>query len=170
MKTKRVLAIAASLALVLAGCGSDIVEYEVSSATIDRFAANADKIGARDYIKAPLAMSVLASNQIGVPEGVQIWNPEEALRSAGINNGDLIALVDGQVPSREYRSSFAANQRPFGNATEQYVHFVSGLFELRKSQESVLLTVYPRYATRAEREKYGGVHAKDPKLIRVIFR
>ena len=155
---------------MLAGCGRDIIEYEISSATIDQFAASADKIGARDDSGAPLAMSVLASNQIGVPEGVQVWNPEQALSSVGISNGDLIALVDGEVPSREYRTSFAANQRPFGSATEQYVHFVTGLFALRESRESVLLTVYPRYATRAEREKHGRVHAKDPKLIRIIFR
>ena len=118
----------------------------------------------------PLAMSVLAGNQIGAPEGVQVFNPEATLKSVGINNGDLIALVDGQVPSREYGYSFAAGQKPFGSATEQYVHFVNGLLALHTSQDSILLSVHPQYRTKAEREKHGGLHSEEPNLIRIVFQ
>lgn len=158
------------LTIALAGCGDNVVEYEISSETIERFAAEAEKLGARDDANSPLAMSVLASNQIGAPEGVQVWKPEATLNSVGINNGDLIALVDGQVPSREYGHSFAADQKPFGNATEQYVHFVSGLLALRDSQDSVLLSIHPQYRTKAEREKHGGIHTKEPNLVRIVFQ
>ena len=158
------------LTIALAGCGDTVVDYQLSSETIERFAANAEELGARDDANSPLAISVLASNQVGAPEGVQVWNPEATLKSVGINNGDLIALVDGQVPSREYGSSFAADQKPFGSATEQYVHFVSGLLALRNSQDSVLLSVHSQYRTRAEREKHGGIHSKEPNLIRIVFQ
>lgn len=157
------------LAMVAAGCGDNITEYEISSATIGNFAATAEKLGARDDDRNPLAMSVLASNQIGAPEGVQVWNPEATLQSVGINNGDLVALVDGQVPSREYGYTFAAGQKPFSDATEQYVHFVSGLFAVRDSQESILLSIHPQYRTIEEREKNGGIHTKEPNLIRIVF-
>ena len=157
------------LTVTVVGCGNDIIEYEISSAAIEQFAANAEKLGARDDANSPLAMSVLASNQIGVPEGVQVWKPEATLKSVGIDNGDLIALVDGEAPSGEYGHAFAAGQKPFGSATEQYVHFVSGLLALRDSQDSVLLSIHPQYRTKAEREKHGGLHTKEPKLIRIVF-
>lgn len=158
------------LAVTMAGCGDHITEYEMPPAAIERFAANADSLGARDDANSPLAMSVLATNQTGVPEGVQVWNPETTLKSVGINNADLIALVDGQVPSREYGHAFAANQKPFANATEQYVHFVSGLLALNESQDSIVLAIHPQYRTMAERKKHGSLHTKEPQLIRVLFR
>lgn len=158
------------LTLAVAGCADEVIEYEISSTAIERFAANAEELSARDDANSPLAMSVLAGNQIGVPEGVQIWNPETTLTSAGIKNGDLIALVDGQVPSREYGHAFAAGQKPFGSATEQYVHFVRGLLALRDSQDSVTLSIHPQYRTKAERERNGSLHTKKPKLIRIVFR
>ena len=155
---------------MVAGCSDQVIEYEMSSAAIEQFAANAAELGARDDVDSPLAMPVLASNQIGAPEGVQIFNPETTLKSVGINNADLIALVDSQVPSHEYGSAFAANQKPFANATEQYVHFVSSLLARRETQDSVLLSVHLQYRTRAEREKNGGMFTKEPQLIRVVFR
>lgn len=154
----------------LAACGDGIEEYEVTAEAVEQFHAQAEELAARDDANAPLAFSVLASNQIDVPPGVQVWNPDVTLRTVGIKNADLIALIDDRVPSQEYRSSFAANQEPFANATEQYVHFVSELLALRESRESVLLTVYPQYKTIAEREEHGRLHAKEPTLIRLVFR
>ena len=158
------------LIFTMAGCTDHVIEYEMASEAIERFAANAEELGARDNANSPLAMSVLASNQLGAPESVQVFNPEATLKSVGINNADLIALVDGRVPSREYGHAFAANQKPFSNATQQYVHFVSGLLALRDSQDSVLLSVHAQYRTRAEREKHGGMYTKKPQLIRIVFQ
>ena len=156
--------------VVVAGCGDSVIGYEMSAAAMEKFAANAEELGARDDANSPIAMSVLASNRIGAPEGVKIWNPDATLKSVGINNGDLIALVDGQVPSREYGNAFAAGQKPFGNAAQQYVHFVSGLLALRDSQDALLLSIHPQYRTSAEREKHGGIHAKEPTMIRIVFQ
>jgi len=153
-----------------AGCGDNVVEYEMHSAAIEQFTVNAEKLVKRDDANSPLAMSVLSSNQIGAPAGVQIWKPETTLKSAGINNGDIIALVDGQVPSREYGHAFAAGQKPFGSATEQYVHFVSGLLALRNNHDSILLSIHPQYRTKAERKEHGGLHTKEANLIRIVFR
>jgi len=161
--------VAALLATALTACGKEIHEYEISAATIDQFVAGAEKMAAREDANAPLAMSVLASNQIDVPPGVQIWNPDKTLKSVGIENAYLIALVDDQVPSQEYRSAFSPGQEPFESATEQYVHFVSGLYRLGESQESVVLAVYPQYNTMAERKKHGRLHTADPMYIRVVF-
>lgn len=159
-----------TLAVAMVGCADNVVEYEISSASIEQFLANAEKLSARDDANSPLAMSVLAGNRIDAPESVQVWNPEVTLKSVGINNGDLIALVDGKVPSRDYGHSFGANQKPFGSATEQYVHFVSGLFALRNTQDSILLSIHPQYRTNAERDKHGGIHTKEPNLIRIVFQ
>ena len=60
------------LTIALAGCGDTVVDYQLSSETIERFAANAEELGARDDANSPLAISVLASNQVGAPEGVQV--------------------------------------------------------------------------------------------------
>ena len=160
----------ALLIAMLSACGNKVHEYEISSETIDQFYAGADEMAARDDARAPLAFSVLATNQIDVPPGVQVWKPDATLRSVGINNADLIALVDEQVPSQEYRSDFYPGQEPFDSATAQYVDFVSGLYRLRESRESVLLTIYPQYNTMAERREHGRLHTKDPKYVRVIFK
>ena len=165
----RTILVAALLATILSACGSDIDEYEISSTTIDQFVAGAEKMATRDDANAPLAMSVLDTNTIGVPPGIQVWNPDETLKSVGINNADLIALINDQVPSQEYRSAFSPGQEPFESATEQYVHFVSGLYGLRASQAAVDLAIYPQYNTMAERKKYGRLHTKDPKYIRIVF-
>ena len=158
------------LAVSLTGCGNDITEYEISSQSIDQFMDNAEALSARDDDKAPLAMSVLANNKGTVPPGVQIWNPDKTMQSVGIVNGDVITLVDEQLPSRDYGHAFAPDQEPFGSATEQYVHFVSGLLAKRNTQESVLLAVHARYGTMAERKEHGRIHSKDPRLIRIVFR
>lgn len=157
------------LTAALAGCGDKVVEYSISAAAIEEFAANADKLGARNDALSPLATSILANNRIDAPAGVTIDLPDPILRSVGINNGDLIAFVDGKVPSRDYGSAFAAGQKPFASATEQYVHFVSGLFALRETQDTVLLSIHPKYRTIAERKKHGGYYAREPKLIRIVF-
>ena len=163
------LAGALIVAIGLAGCGSDVTEYEITPQSVEEFIQRADALGARDDDNAPLAMSVLAGNTGTVPPGVQIWNPEKTLKSVGIVNGDVIALVDDQLPSRDYGHSFAADQKPFGSATEQYVHFVTGLLNQRESKESILLAVHARYGTKAERDKHGRIHTEDPRHIRIIF-
>lgn len=157
------------LATALIGCSDDVVEYTISSQAIKRFTATANTLVARDDANSPLAALVLASNQIGAPEGVQVWNLEATLKSVGLNDGDLIALVDGQVPLRNYGLSFAVDQNPFDSPTEQYVRFVSGLLAMREAQNSVLLSVHPQYRTTAERKKYG-LHTKEPLLIRIVFQ
>ena len=157
------------LALLVGACGDSVLEYNLEAETISRFESRAESIAARDDDNAPLAMSMKPTNQIGAPPGVKVWNPESTLAAVGISNGDLIALVDGEVPSQDYGSSFAARQKPFASATEQYVDFVSGLLALRHAQSSVLLSVHHQYRTIAEREKYGGIHAKEATMIRIVF-
>ena len=158
------------LAVSIVACSDGVLEYELDGEAVHRFESESKQIAARDDDNAPLLMSVRASNQIGAPPGVKVWNPEATLVAMGLKNGDLIALVDGSVPSQAYGSSFAANQEPFGSATEQYVDFVRGLLEKRHSQDSVMLNVHHEYRTIAEREKHGGIHTREATRIRVLFR
>lgn len=159
----------AMLLPVLAACGDNVQEYVLEQETISQFEAGAERLAARDDERSPLAISVLAGNGAGIPAGVQVWHVEKTLFSTGIRNGAVIASVDGEVPSREYGSSFGANQKPFSSATQQYVNFVSELLARRHSKDSILLSVHARYRTREERKKHGGLHTKEPTLIRVIF-
>ena len=147
-----------------------VIEYDLDAETISQFESQAESLAARDDYDAPLAVSVLPTNQIGAPPGVKIWNPESTLKVVGISNGDLVALVDGEIPSQDYRSSFAASQEPFATATEQYVNFVSGLLALRHSQQSIMLDVHHEYRTIAERKKNGGIYTKEATRIRILFR
>lgn len=158
------------LVLCIVSCGDGVLEYDLDAETIRRFEVQAESIATRDDTRAPLAMSMLPTNQIGAPPGVKVWNPESTLAAVGISNGDLIALVDGEVPSLNYGASFAANQEPFASATEQYVDFVSGLLAMRHSRDSISLDVHHQYRTIAEREKHGGIHAKKATRIRITFR
>lgn len=162
-------AAAIMLAAVVSGCGERVQEYELQSAAIANFEAQAETIARRDDQNAPLAVSVHGSNQIGAPPGVKIWNPDATLQAVGIRNGDLIALIDGEVPAFDYKSAFPANAKPFASATGQYVDFVRWLLDKRHSQESVLLSVHLEYRTSAERKEHGGIHAREPALIRIVF-
>jgi hypothetical protein len=77
--------------------------------------------------------------------------------------------VDGKVPPQHYGAAFGANQSPFSSPTEQYVDFVAQLLALRRSRDAIVLTVYPEYRTAREREKHGGVHDREARIIRIAF-
>lgn len=156
-------------ALLLIGCADKVQEFSLDGETIAQFEADAARIAARDDARAPIAFSIRPDNQIAAPAGVKIHYPDPALVAAGLKTGDLVALIDGAVPAKDYQTAFAANQKPFATATEQYVDFVQTLIELRSRQPSVLLSVHHQLRTKAERDANGGIHAKEPTLIRIVF-
>lgn len=158
------------LFVISAGCAEDAREYSLASTMIESFEAETDTIAAQDDRNSPAAMSVLAGNTIGARPGVQVWNPEPTLTAMGISNGDLIILVDGELPSREYGSSFAPGVGMFKSSAHQYVDFVSGLLARRHSGKTLTLSVHHQYRTIKEREDNGDTFTKKPTTIRVSFK